>query len=400
MEPDRLTSRQWRQLVLSIYLPTALSFLGFGAVTPLLALTAHDLGATTPEAALVVSLLGIGGLLGALPAGLLAERFGEKRALVGSLVVDAGCMLVAGLAPSLWILGAAVFGLGLSGAVLIIARQSFMTAYVPIRFRARAMSSLGGVFRIGAFLGPLAGAAVVTGFGLRSAYWVAIGTSLVSAAVTLWLPDIPAAPTASTEPTDMRRVLRTHARTYLTIGLGAASLMLVRASRDALLPLWSAHIGLDAAQTSLIFAASSFADLTLFYLGGSLMDRFGRNAVAVPAMLIMGTCFGLLPLTATAVGVAVDALALGFGNGISAGVVLTLGSDASPQVGRNHFLAGWRLTTGIGQAAGPLLVSGLAAAASLGVAAVAIGVLGWMGAGWLWYWGRPHNPNSARAIRK
>jgi len=86
------------------------------------------------------------------------------------------------------------------------------------------------------------------------------------------------------------------------------------------------------------------------------MDRLGRRAVAVPAMVIMGTCFGLLPLTSSVVGVAVDALALGFGNGISSGVVLTLGADASPAAGRNHFLAGWRLTTGLGQAAGPLLV--------------------------------------------
>ena len=77
---------------------------------------------------------------------------------------------------------------------------------------------------------------------------------------------------------------------------------LVRATRDALLPLWAAEIGLGPAETSLIFAASSAIDLTLFYLGGSMMDRLGRRAVAVPAMVIMGAAFGLLPLTATAAG--------------------------------------------------------------------------------------------------
>lgn len=390
MGTDRdLTREQWRRLALSVYLPTALSFLGFGAVTPLIALTAHDLGATIPEAAFVVALLGIGSLLGALPAGVVAERFGEKRSLVGSLLVDAVCMLVAALAPTFAVLGAAVFVLGVSGAVLMIARQSFLTEFIPVRFRARALSTLGGVFRIGAFLGPLAGAAVVTGFGLRAAYWLAIGTSLAAAAVTLWLPDLPAAPAASDTPVRLAGVLRGHARTYLTIGLGASALMLVRASRDSLLPLWSAAIGLDAAQTSLMFAVSSFADLTLFYVGGSIMDRFGRSAVAVPSMLVMGTCFGVLPLATTVTAVAADALALGFGNGISSGVVLTLGSDASPRVGRAHFLAGWRLTTALGQAAGPLLVTLLAAVASLSAAAIVIGAIGWLGAAWLWFWGRP-----------
>ncbi|MDO5533368.1 MAG: MFS transporter, partial [Propionibacteriaceae bacterium] len=302
MTPDGLHGQQWRQLAVSIYLPTMLSFIGFGAVTPLIALTAHDLGATVPQAALVVALLGLGSVLGALPAGLIAQRFGERRSLVGSLIVDAACMLAAALAPTVGVLAVAVFVLGLSGAVLMIARQSFLTVYIPFRYRARALSTLGGVFRVGNLLGPLAGAAVVAAFDLRAAYWLAIGTSLAAAATSLLLPDLPepaASDTTTPAPTGMGTILRDHARTFLTIGLGAAALMLVRASRDALLPLWAASIGLDAAQTSLIFAASSAIDLMLFYLGGSIMDRHGRRAVAVPTMLIMGTCFGLLPLTAT-----------------------------------------------------------------------------------------------------
>lgn len=170
--------------------------------------------------------------------------------------------------------------------------------------------------------------------------------------------------------------------------------MLVRASRDSLLPLWSAQIGLDAAQTSLVFAASSGVDLTLFYLGGSLMDRLGRRAVAVPAMVIMGTCFGLLPLTASLAGLGAVAAALGLGNGISSGVVMTLGSDASPAAGRHHFLAGWRLTTGLGQALGPLAIAGITTVAPLAWACVAVGALGWVGGAWLWRWASPEQLRS------
>lgn len=388
-EREGLSRTEWRRLGLSVYLPHTLSFIGFGAVTPLIALTAADLGASIPQAALVVALLGVGGLVGALPAGVIAQRFGERRAVVGSLVVDAACMLGAALATNPWVLAAAVFGLGLSGAVLMIARQAFLTEYVPYRFRARAMSTIGGVFRVGSFLGPLAGAAVVTAFDLRAAYWMAIGTSLVAAAISGLMPDPPSRATPSDEPARMMSVLGAHARTFATLGIGAAALTLVRASRDSLLPLWAASIGLDAAQTSLIFAASSAIDLALFYLGGTLMDRFGRSSVAVPSMVIMGACFGLLPLAATAWTLTAIALGLGLGNGISSGVVLTLGADASPDVGRTHFLAGWRLVTGLGQAAGPLLVSGLAAVASLSVAALAVGALGVLGGGWLWYWASP-----------
>ena len=390
MAHESLSPRQWRELAVSVYLPTALSFIGFGAVIPLIALTAHDLGATTAQAAFIVSLLGIGGLLGALPAGAITQRVGERRALVGSLVVDAACMAIAAVSTDLWVLAAAILAMGLSGAVLMIARQSFLTEFIPYRFRARALSTLGGVFRVGALLGPLAGAAVVTLFDLRAAYWLAIGTSLAAAAISALLPDLPpAAEPDPAQPVRMASVLRAHAKPLLTIGIGAAALMLVRATRDALLPLWAAQIGLNAAETSLIFAASSAIDLTLFYLGGSLMDRWGRRAVAVPSIIIMGACFGLLPLAATGVGLTAVAVGLGLGNGISSGIVLTLGSDASPTVGRHQFLAGWRLVTGLGQAAGSLVVSGLAAVASLAVAAWAVAAIGILGGAWLWYWTPP-----------
>lgn len=390
MAHESLSRRQWRDLAIAIYLPTTLSFIGFGAVIPLIALTAHDLGASTAEAALVVALLGIGGLLGALPAGAITHRIGERRALVGSLVVDAACMAVAGFATHVVVLALAVLALGLSGAVLMIARQSFLTEFIPYRYRARALSTLGGVFRVGSLLGPLAGAAVVTLFDLRAAYWLAIITSLAAAAISALLPDLP--PSADPDPDQpvrMASVLRTHAKTLLTIGVGAGALMLVRATRDALLPLWAVQIGLGPAETSLIFAASSAIDLTLFYVGGSMMDRLGRRAVAVPSMVIMSAAFGLLPLTATGFGLTAIAVGLGLGNGISSGVVLTLGSDASPSVGRHQFLAGWRLVTGMGQATGPLLVSGLAAVASLSVAAWVVAAIGALGGAWLWFWAPP-----------
>ena len=179
---ESLSGKQWRRLAISVYLPTTLSFIGFGAVTPLIALTAHDLGATTAQAAFVVALLGIGGLLGALPAGALTQRVGERRAIVGSLILDAACMAVAGFSTHLWVLAAAVLVMGLSGAVLIIGRQSFLTEFIPFRFRARALSTLGGVFRVGALLGPLAGAAVGTVSALPVAL-VASGAVLTVKAV-------------------------------------------------------------------------------------------------------------------------------------------------------------------------------------------------------------------------
>jgi len=380
------TAAPWRQLGVAIYLPTAVSFIGFGAIVPLVPLTARALGASVAEAALVVALMGIGTLIGALPAGVIADRFGEKKSLVGALFGDVTCLIVCAFAPNEWVLAAAVFVTGLTGAMLSLARQSYLTVAVPLEYRARALSTLGGVFRIGLLLGPLMGAAVVSLWGLQAAYLVAAGTSLIAAVITLALPDLPSPEQANAEPVRLLQVLRQHSRSYATAGVGASALMLVRASRDALLPLWCEQIGLDAATTSLVFALSSGIDMTLFYVGGSVMDRFGRRWVSVPSMLIMGSCFALLPLAHSIIGVVLFAAILGLGNGISAGVVMTIGSDFSPELGRPQFLAGWRLTTGVGQAAGPLLITAIASVAPLSLAALAIGAIGYLGAGWLWHW--------------
>jgi MFS family permease len=178
-------------------------------------------------------------------------------------------------------------------------------------------------------------------------------------------------------------VLARHRRVLLTLGLGVLVISAVRASRQVIIPLWGEASGIGPAATSLIFGISAGVDLLLFYPGGAIMDRFGRVWVAVPSMIIMGLGLVLLPLTTTALGITAVACVLGFGNGISSGIVLTLGADTSPVVGRSQYLGGWRLCADLGNTLGPLIISAIAALASLAAASLAIGGLAWAGAGWL-----------------
>ena len=52
---------------------------------------------------------------------------------------------------------------------------------------------------------------------------------------------------------------------------------------------------------------------------------------------------------------------MGLGNGISAGVVMTLGADAAPPADRAQFIGGWRLCNDLGSAAGPLVIGAVSA---------------------------------------
>jgi MFS family permease len=395
------TARQprWRELVITAYGPTILIAIGQGAILPLVALSARQLGASVGVAAFIVALIGIGQLVGDLPAGALAARIGEKRALIAACALDAAALLGAFLAQSVVFLAIAIAVTGVAGAVFNLARQAYLTEAIPIAMRARALSTLGGTFRIGLFIGPFIAAAIVTRWSIGAAYGFAAIMSLAAAALTAFLPDVTRRATRSGTARRHRSVisvLAEHRHVLLTLGFGILVISAARATRQSIVPLWAESIGLNAATISVIFGISAAVDMLLFYPGGAIMDRFGRVYVAVPSMIVLGLGFLLLPLTSGAATVGLVAALMGLGNGISSGVVLTLGADASPSQDRAQFLSGWRLCSDLGNAAGPLVISAVSALATLAAAAVTMGLITWAGSAWLIKWVPAYAPQLHR----
>ena len=386
--PDDPKPFNLRSIAVAAFGPTLLFGIGQGAILPVVALSARDLGASVAVAALIVTLIGLGSWFFNLPASLVTLRFGERWSIVGAAVA-AGLALAAAATSSLtptglWLLAVAMTVVGMSGAVFGLARQKYLTEAVPVAFRARALSTLGGVNRIGVFIGPFAGAAVMQFFGIAGAYWVGVVAMAAAALLSLTIPDLttPEVRTgadAGPQPT-LRSVAVSHAGVFLSLGVGILLLSALRSSRQVVIPLWSDHLGMDATSASLIYGLSGAIDMLVFYPAGKLMDRKGRQWVAVPSTLLMGTALLLIPLTGSFVGLLLAALLIGFGNGISSGLVMTLGADFSPDRGRGQFLGLWRFMADAGSTGGPVLLSGVTALASLGPGIAATGVLGFAAA--------------------
>lgn len=373
-----------RSIALPAFGPAVLFSLGEGAVLPVVALSARDLGASVAVSALVVTLIGLGSWFFNLPASLITIRFGERLAIVGAGLAGALALAAAGFAPliphGIWLLAAAMTVVGMATSVFNLARQKYLTEAVPVQFRARALSTLGGVTRIGVFIGPFAGAAVMQFAGISGAYWVGVAGMAAAAALSLTLrdlaaPEIPDGGARVPDPT-LRGVAVSHARVFLTVGIGIMLLSALRASRQVVIPLWADHLGMDATHASLIYGLSGAIDMLVFYPAGKLMDRKGRLWVAVPSTLIMGIALFLIPLSAGFVGLLLAALLIGFGNGISSGLIMTLGADFSPNSGRGQFLGLWRFMADSGATGGPVLLSGLTALVSLATGVWATGLLG------------------------
>ena len=383
---DGERSGSLRAIALSAYGPTLLASTGTGAVSPIVAISARELGASVGLAALLVGMMGVGQLLGDLPSGALAARIGERRALLAAAVVEALGMGMAALADGLPMLFGGVLVIGLAGSLFGLARQAYLTEAVPVAMRARALSTLGGVHRIGYLVGPFVGSLVIARWGTDSAYAVAPDITRSAERVA-----------AAGAPRSVASVLVQHRHVLLTLGTGVMCVAGARAIREALVPLWAESVGLSPAQTSLVFGVAGAIDMALFYPSGWLMDRFGRVAAAVPSMVVLGLGMALLPLATSLVTVTAAATVLGVGNGLGAGLIMTLGADASPADGRAQFLGGWRLCADLGRAAGPLALSGLSAIMSLGASAVVLGVAALVGAGWLRIWVPRHDPTRGTA---
>lgn len=376
-----------RAVALAVYVPSVLYGVGQGAIAPVVALSALRLGASPGVAGVVVALTGVGQIAGDLPAGQLAARYGERRAMLAATGLAGVALVGCALATTVVLLGACVLALGLTGAVWGLARQAYLTEAVPVRLRARALSTLGGSHRVGMFAGPFIGAAAVARWGVAAAYWVHVVAAVLACLALVSLPEVERRSTRTgAAATTLRAVVRAHAPVLRTLGLGVLLVGAVRASRQVAIPLWAEHLGLSATATSLVFGVSGAVDMLLFYPAGKVMDRWGRVFVVVPSMLVLGVAHLLLPLSGGLAALLAVAVVMGVGNGMGSGIVMTLGADASPDVGRAQFLGAWRLCADAGNAAGPLAVSAVTAAWALGPAVLAMGGVSLVGAALLGRW--------------
>lgn len=396
---------RWRSIALPALVPTMLFAIGEGAIIPIIPLFAENLGASLAIAGLIGGVLMIGELVGDIPSGWVVSRIGERPAMIGASFLSVIGLVICLLSAEPVALGFGVFLVGLATAVFSLARHAFMTSFVPISHRARALSSLGGIFRFGYFIGPFitAGTIHLTDT-VASAFWIHVVACLAAAVVLLLVRD-PAATfgTVKTarageskrmsegealvagESQGLFRTIYTSRGVLTKLGAGAALIGAMRASRAVILPLWAVSIGVSDTNTAIIIGIAGAVDFALFYTSGQIMDRWGRLFTALPSMVGLGLGHVVLAVThdvATNVGWFIfAAMFLSLANGVGSGILMTLGADLADKRDPAPFLGAWRFTGGIGSAGAPLAIAAITGIASLPIAAATMGILGFVGAG-------------------
>jgi MFS family permease len=362
---------------------TAISFtvaLGYGIVAPAIPEFAHEFGVSAAAAASVVSAFALMRVIGALPAGRLADRFGEHKVMAAGIAIVAVSSLLATFSQSFGQLIVLRGVGGLGSAMYTVSAQTLLLVSVPEGQRGRASGLYSGGFLLGGISGPAVGG-LVAAWSLRAPFGIYGGLLVVPCFIAAFmLPD------AARRPVVGRRRVRPftalagalRSRAYLaaaaaTFGDGFAAMGV----RSAIVPLFvRAVLHRSAVWTGIGFLAFAALNAVAVLPGGRAADRFGRRPVIVTGCV--ATACGMLIL-AFVPGFATYLAALavaGFGSGLlDVAPAAMIGDILADQGGT--LVASYQMAGDAGSVSGPVaagyLVDTVSYAAAFDLAA---GVLG------------------------
>ena len=289
-----------------------------GVVSPTFSLFAQGLGVSLAMLGLLSTVGGLTQLLTSLPLGVLSDRVGRARVLLGGLGAFAAALLVMAAAQGLPLLlvsrilmGAAVVGTFQIGAAHL--GDITEPAQRPFAFGLYT-TAMGSGFTVG----PLLGSQLAQYRSPRVAYLVGAAIALAGLAIAwrIHRGHRPAAPGA-TRPGAMRnvRAVLTH-RSLMLVSFGNLLVSLTFAAAiTTFFPIYGEQVFLTQATIGTIFAVRALVS-TLGRLPNGIISRyFGHEAVMLAALgLDAVVMFGMAHVTDVrllTVLVAIEGLAFG-----------------------------------------------------------------------------------------
>jgi MFS family permease len=330
----------------------------------------------------VTSLLVLGGLLALYDGaevllkpvfGTLADRVGAKPVLLGGLIAFAAASALYAVVDVAGWLWAARLAQGAAASAFSPAASALVARLNPAARHGRAFGSYGFYKSIGYTLGPLLGGVLVWVGGLRLLFIV---LAALAAVVAGWaarsVPALP--PLARRRQTVLDLARRLGSRTFLAPTAALAGATAALSVGVGFLPVSGAAAGLGPVATgAAVSVLAATAALIQPYAGraldaGRLTTRTGLAAGLAATAAGLGCA--MLPGVA---GVLLAAALIGGGTGLITPLGFAALAASTPPDRLGQTMGSAELGRELGDAGGPLLVAGVATAATLaaGFAALA-----------------------------
>jgi len=366
--------------ILAVYLPIALLAFSQGLLIATLPLYAQSFGVGYKAISIAVGAAAIGTLVMDVPAGASLGRFGLRPAMIGGSALVAVSTLALAIAGDFtWVVVLRVLA-GIGTAIWGLSRHAYIAEAIPVGQRGKALSTFGGINRIGLFLGPVLGGVIADLVGLSWSFVVAAmlaGLALVISVVLLKPVPRVAGPPHRERWAVVRVAMHRNRHDLSAAAVALTFAQMIRAGRYLIIPLYGAdRLHLNAADIGLIMTVGALTDVAMFVPAGVVMDRFGRKVASVPSFTIMALGVAMIPFAHGFVGLMAASVVIGLGNGLGSGAMMTLGADLAPPGATGEFLGVWRLIGDVGATFGPLTVGWVAASIGLSGSAYVLALMG------------------------
>lgn len=333
---------------------------------------AGTLGTTTTGTA--ASLLTLGALLAIYDGaevvlkpvfGTLADRVGARRVLIAGLLVFAAASVAYAVADDTAWLWAGRFGQGVGAAAFSPAASALVALLSPVGGHGRAFGTYGSYKSIGYTLGPLLGGVIVALGGMRSLFVV---MAVLAAVVAVWAAvAVPAmTPLPRRRQTLLDTVRRFAESSFVTPTLALAVATAALSVGVGFLPVLGTRAGLSPVVTGAVVSVLALTTAIAQPAAGRALDA-GR--VTVTAGITAGIALTAAGLTAALipglVGLICAAVVIGAGCGLITPLAFTMLARSTPQERLGQTMGAAEIGRECGDAAGPLVVAAIAAAAGV-----------------------------------
>jgi MFS family permease len=265
--------------------------------TPVLPLFARELGATPEEIGWIVIASTLPGILISFPAGAIADFFGKRRVIIASLLVFATAPFFYLFVADTWQLMAVRFYHGFATAIFGTVATAAIAERYPDR-RAAMLSTYSSVTIVGRSIAPFLGGFLISVANFNSVYVACAISGVIAWIAGTMLPreqqahsdQKPAFPQFFGA---LRTVLQN--RLIVLTSLVEAAQYLVYGAIEAFLALYAASLGIPAWQVGVILGVQLVSVVAIKPVMGVLSDRFGRETIILPGIVLGTISVGLLP---------------------------------------------------------------------------------------------------------
>jgi MFS transporter, DHA1 family, multidrug resistance protein len=346
--------------LLTLYIVAFVGFAGFSFMFPVIPLYAAKLGATVSQVGVIVATISYVTAFFLIPFGILSDRFGRQKLLIGGLAVFTVAPLLYPLAsnPAQLILVRAIHGLG--AAAFLPTAIALVVDLTPETKRGEAIGWYTASLQLGLMSGPITGGFLTSQFGFNAAFYGCSAVSLIGLILAFSrLRAIAHQPAVI--PIERKSSWRWLGQPLAIAVLLAPLLVAVGSGTiGSYIPLYGMGFGMTETDAGAIITAVYASSALLRAPAGRLADRVDRKLLLLGGVGLSAAAVSLFAFFHGLAPFIIIGIIFGIGMGIAMPASLVMAADFSSAGGRGVAMAIPTCFFNVGLALGPTIMGPVA----------------------------------------